>query len=208
VIEDFLRRGPVIPVVTLEDAADAPELARALARGGLHTIELTLRTAAGLRAIAAIAREVPEVSIGAGTVRTVADLERAAAAGAAFAVSPGATEELLEAGREASIPLLPGVATASELLMAASYGYHCFKFFPAATSGGADAIRALSAPFPEARFCPTGGITLESAPEYLKLAVVLCVGASWLAPAEALRARDWNRIERLARDATQKLRRA
>ena len=150
---------------------------------------------------------MPEVSIGAGTVRSVTDLERAAAAGAAFAVTPGSTAGLLEAGREASIPLLPGVATASELLLAASYGYRCFKFFPAATSGGPDAIRALSAPFPEARFCPTGGITLESAPAYLKVAAVICVGASWLAPAEALRTRDWSLIERLAREATQKLRR-
>jgi 2-dehydro-3-deoxyphosphogluconate aldolase / (4S)-4-hydroxy-2-oxoglutarate aldolase len=208
VIEDLLRRGPVVPVVTLDDAADAPELARAFARGGIHTIELTLRTAAGLRAIASIAREVPEVRVGAGTVRSVPDLERAAAAGAAFAVSPGSTADLLEAGREGSLPFLPGIATASELLLAASYGYHCFKFFPAATSGGPDAIRALSAPFPEARFCPTGGITLESAPDYLKLQAVLCVGASWLAPTEVVRARDWNRIEALAREATRALRRA
>jgi 2-dehydro-3-deoxyphosphogluconate aldolase / (4S)-4-hydroxy-2-oxoglutarate aldolase len=207
-IEDLLRRGPVLPVVTLDDAADATDLARALARGGIHTVELTLRTAAGLEAIAAIAREVPEVSVGAGTVRSVADLGRAAAAGAAFAVSPGSTAELLEAGRSASIPFLPGVATASELLLAASYGYQCFKFFPAATSGGPDAIRGLTAPFPEARFCPTGGITLESAPSYLQLPAVLCVGGSWLAPAEALHARDFGRIEALAREAVQKLRRA
>jgi 2-dehydro-3-deoxyphosphogluconate aldolase / (4S)-4-hydroxy-2-oxoglutarate aldolase len=208
VIEDFLRSGPVMPVVTLEDAADAPEVARALLRGGIQTIELTLRTPAGLDAIAAIARQVPEIRVGAGTVRSVADLEAATTAGAAFAVSPGATPQLLEAGRRASIPLLPGVATASELLLGTAAGYRCFKFFPAASSGGPEAIRALAAPFPEVRFCPTGGITLETAPSYLKLEAVLCVGASWLAPSETVRARDFHRIESLARAATQKLRRA
>ncbi len=207
-IEDILRRAPVIPVVTLEDAGDAQELARAFVRAGIRTIELTLRTPAGLHAIAAISREIPELIVGAGTVRTAADREAAAAAGAAFAVSPGCTASLLEAARDASIPFLPGVATASELLLGASFGYRCFKFFPASTSGGPDAIRALSAPFPEARFCPTGGITLESAPAYLALPAVVCVGASWLAPAEALRAREWNRIEMLAREAMQKLSRS
>ncbi len=201
-----MRRGPVVPVVTLDEAADAPAVARAFARGGIHTIELTLRTPASLEAIAAIARDVPEVKVGAGTVRSLADLERAAAAGAAFAVSPGSTAELLEAGRNASLPLLPGIATASELLLGASFGYRCFKFFPAAASGGPDAIRALTAPFPEALFCPTGGITLQSAAAYLALPAVLCVGASWLAPADALRARDWKRIETLAREAMQTLR--
>jgi 2-dehydro-3-deoxyphosphogluconate aldolase / (4S)-4-hydroxy-2-oxoglutarate aldolase len=208
VIEQILRRSTVIPVVTLEDAAGATELARAFVRGGIRTLELTLRTPAGLRAIADIAREVGEVRIGAGTVRSVADLQAAADAGAAFAVSPGTSAELLEAGRRASIPYLPGIATASELMLGMSHGYQCFKFFPASTSGGPEAIKALAAPFPDAFFCPTGGVTLESAPRYLQVPSVLCVGASWLAPADALRARDWSRIEALARDATQRLTRS
>jgi 2-dehydro-3-deoxyphosphogluconate aldolase / (4S)-4-hydroxy-2-oxoglutarate aldolase len=207
VIEQILRRSTVIPVVTLEDAAGAPELARAFVRGGIRTLELTLRTPAGLRAIADIAREVGEVSIGAGTVRSVADLQAAADAGAAFAVSPGATAELLEAGRHASIPYLPGIATASELMLGMSHGYRCFKFFPASASGGPETITAFAAPFPDALFCPTGGVTLETAPRYLQIPSVLCVGASWLAPADALRAHDWSRIEALARAAMQRLNR-
>lgn len=200
-IEQILRRSAIIPVVTLEDAADAVDLVRAFVRGGLRTVEITLRTPAALAAIHAIARDVPDVSVGAGTVRDVADLQRAADAGAAFAVSPGLTRELLEAGQRATIPYLPGAVTGSELMAGISLGYRCFKFFPARSSGGPDAIRVLSAPFPEVRFCPTGGITARDMKRYLEVPSVLCIAASWLAPPQALRTRDWTGIEALARDA-------
>lgn len=204
-IEQLLRRSPVIPVVTLDDASGAADLARAYARGGLSTIEVTLRTPAGLRAIEAIARDVPQITVCAGSVRDEAELAAAFAAGAVLAVSPGSTAPLLAAGRGKSMPLLPGIATASELQLGYSLGYRVFKFFPARFAGGPDAIRALSAPFPEAHFCPTGGITPESAASYLELSAVLAVGVSWLAPADVLRAHDWHRIEVLAREALQRL---
>lgn len=204
-IEQLLRRSPVIPVVTLDDASGATDLAGAYLRGGLSAIEVTLRTPAGLRAIEAIARDVPQISVCAGSVRDEHELAAAFGAGAVLAISPGSTAPLLAAGRDRSTPLLPGVATASELQLGYSLGYRVFKFFPARFAGGPDAIRALSGPFPEARFCPTGGITRESAASYLELDVVLAVGVSWLAPADALRARDWHRIEGLAREALQGL---
>jgi len=200
-IEEILGRSPVVPVVTLEDTADAAEIARALLRGGIRTLELTLRTSAAMQAIGTVAREVPEIAVGAGTIRTPADLHAAADAGASFGVSAGSTPALLEAGRK-SIPYMPGIATASELMGALAHGYRAVKFFPASAAGGIEAIRALAAPFPETRFCPTGGITLATARDYLALPAVLCVGGSWLTPTDALRARDWKRIESLAREAS------
>jgi 2-dehydro-3-deoxyphosphogluconate aldolase/(4S)-4-hydroxy-2-oxoglutarate aldolase len=197
-IEKFLRLAPVMPVVTLGDAAVAADLARALLRGGIGVIEMTLRTPAALRAIEVIAREVPEITVGAGTVLSVADLNSAAAAGAAFAISPGTTAALLEAGATGPIPYLPAVATASELMTGLAAGYRCFKFFPAGAAGGIAMLNALGGPFPEARFCPTGGISQATVKSYLDLPNVLCAGGSWLTPADAMSKKDWSQIESLA----------
>lgn len=197
-IERILKRSPVMPVVVIDEADIAPELARAFIRGGIHVLEVTLRTAAALRAIELIAREVPEISVGAGTVLSAQDLRAAANAGATFAISPGATGALLEAGLNAPIPYLPAVATASELMAGLTHGYHCFKFFPAGPAGGTAMLKSFAGPFPQARFCPTGGITQETVGSYLGLPNVLCAGGSWLSPADAQAARDWKRIEALA----------
>ena len=197
-IERILRLSPVMPVVILEEAQLAPELARAFARGGIRVVEVTLRTPAALAAIEAIAREVPEVAVGAGTVLSPGDLRAAASAGATFAISPGATPALLSAAASAPIPYLPAVATASDLMQGLEYGYQCFKFFPAGPAGGTAMLKAFAGPFPQARFCPTGGISQESVRSYLDLPNVLCAGGSWLSPADALAARDWKRIEALA----------
>ena len=200
-ITRILRLAPVMPVVTLDDAALAPELARAFLRGGIRVLELTLRTPAALAAIAAIAREVPEVAVGAGTVLSVADLEAAVKAGARFAISPGCTPELLKAGAAAPIPYLPAVATASEIMAGLAQGYRCFKFFPATAGGGTALLQSFHGPFPHVNFCPTGGITPQSVKSFLELPNVLCAGGSWLSPAAALAARDWARIEALAAQA-------
>jgi 2-dehydro-3-deoxyphosphogluconate aldolase / (4S)-4-hydroxy-2-oxoglutarate aldolase len=200
-IEQLLRLSPVMPVVTLHDAGTATDLARALVRGGIRVVEITLRTPAGLQAIERIAAEVPEIRVGAGTVLSMADLQAAAAAGAAFAISPGATPALLTGAAAGPIPYIPAVATASELMAGVTAGYGCFKFFPATAAGGIPMLKALGAPFPEVRFCPTGGITQATARSFLELPNVLCVGGSWLAPAEALQSHDWSRIESLAAQA-------
>jgi 2-dehydro-3-deoxyphosphogluconate aldolase/(4S)-4-hydroxy-2-oxoglutarate aldolase len=197
-IERILRLSPVMPVVVIEEAQIAPELARALVRGGVRVVEITLRTPAALRAIEAIARNVPEIAVGAGTVLTVDDLQAAASAGATFAISPGSSAALLAAGASGSIPYLPAVATASELMQGLACGYHCFKFFPAGPAGGVAMLKAFAGPFPQARFCPTGGITQDSVSSYLDLPNVLCAGGSWLSPADAVAARDWGRIAALA----------
>lgn len=200
-IEKFLRLSPVMPVVTLGDATVAADLARALVRGGIRVIEVTLRTPVALRAIEIIAHEVPEITVGAGTVLSVADLKAAASAGAAFAISPGASATLLDAGTTGPIPYLPAVATASELMEGIARGYRCFKFFPAGAAGGIAMLSALGGPFPEARFCPTGGITQSSVKSYLDLQNVLCAGGSWLTPADAVSKRNWSAIESLAAKA-------
>jgi 2-dehydro-3-deoxyphosphogluconate aldolase/(4S)-4-hydroxy-2-oxoglutarate aldolase len=200
-IADILKLAPVMPVVTVDDPASAVGLARALAAGGLRAIEVTLRTPQALAAIRAIAAEVPDCIPGVGTALTPRQLDEAAEAGARFAVSPGATPALLAAGAASPLPYLPAVATASELMAAMEHGFSVFKFFPAATSGGAAALKAFAGPFPEARFCPTGGIDAAGAPAYLALGHVLCVGGSWVAPAEAVKAGDFAKIEALARAA-------
>lgn len=197
-IERILRLSPVLPVVIIEDAALAPDLARAFIRGGIRVVEITLRTPAALAAIEAVARQVPEIAVGAGTVLSAGDLRAAASAGATFAISPGATPALLSAAASAPIPYLPAVATASELMHGLAAGHHCFKFFPAGPAGGIAMLKAFAGPFPQARFCPTGGITQESVRSYLDLPNVLCAGGSWLSPSAALTARDWPRIEALA----------
>ncbi len=196
-----LGLAPVIPVVVIDDAADAVPLARALVAGGLPAIEVTLRTPAAPDAIRAIAAEVPDAVVGAGTVLSPRDVRTSVAAGARFLVSPGWTERLLGALQGSGLPFLPGVSSASEVLGLLEHGVHEMKFFPAEAAGGAGYLRALSAPLPQARFCPTGGIGLASAPAYLALPNVACVGGSWMLPADALRARDWSRVEHLAREA-------
>ena len=200
-IEDILSAAPVMPVVTIDDPAAAAPLARALVAGGLRAIEITLRTPAALEAVRIIASEVPEALPGVGTVLNPAQLPAAAKAGARFAVSPGATPALLAAGRPGPIPYLPAVATASELMAALEAGYSVCKFFPAATAGGVAALKALAGPFAQARFNPTGGIDARSAPDYLALSNVLCVGGSWITPADAIASGDFARIEALARTA-------
>ncbi|MCX5396689.1 bifunctional 4-hydroxy-2-oxoglutarate aldolase/2-dehydro-3-deoxy-phosphogluconate aldolase [Streptomyces sp. NBC_00102] len=196
-----LDLAPVIPVVVLEDAADAVPLARALVAGGLPAIEVTLRTAAALDAIAAIAREVPEAVVGAGTVISVANVTETVAAGARFLVSPGWTDTLLAAMRASGVPFLPGVSSASEVVALLERGVTDMKFFPAEAAGGTPYLKALASPLPQARFCPTGGISAACAPEYLALPNVACVGGSWMLPSEAVAAKDWARVERLAAGA-------
>ena len=200
-IEKFLRLSPVMPVVTLTDAAVAADLAKALVRGGIRVIEVTLRTPVALQSIEKIARAVPEITVGAGTVCSVADLRSAAEAGAAFAISPGATDALLSAGASGPIPYLPAIATASELMAGMAAGYRCFKFFPAGCAGGISMLNAFGGPFPDARFCPTGGISQATVKSYLDLPNVLCAGGSWLSPAEALGKKDWALVESLAAQA-------
>lgn len=206
-MEELLGAAPVMPIVTIAAADLAADLARALVRGGINAIEVTMRTPAALEAIEAIAREVPEITVGAGTVLTADDMRRAAGAGATFAISPGTTPELLAAGREGILPYLPGVATAGEIQGGINAGYGCFKFFPAAGAAGIAALRAFAAPFPRLRFCATGGITPETAQSYLDLPNVLSVGGSWIAPAELIAKKDWNTIEARARDAATSFRR-
>lgn len=197
----LLDRVPVVPVVVVDDVATAVPLARALVAGGLPVIELTLRTPVALDAIAAIAAEVPEILLGAGTVTTPAQAEAARAAGAGFLVSPGTTPDLLAAMLATGLPFLPGTATVSEVLTVLEAGLTEMKFFPAEAAGGAAYLRSVAAPVPAARFCPTGGITAASAPGYLALPNVGCVGGSWITPADALAAGAWDRVRALAAEA-------
>jgi len=197
----IMARAPVIPVLTIEREADAVPLARALCAGGLMVLEVTLRTDAALGAIAAMRKAVPEAIVGAGTLTRPEDFLLVANAGAQFAVTPGLTDELIAAARQAPFPLLPGVATASELLAARTAGFTALKFFPAEPAGGADLLKAFAPVFQNVIFCPTGGITRESAPRYLALPNVACVGGSWVTPAAAMKSGDWTLIETLARDA-------
>lgn len=199
---DVMRDAPVIPVIVLHDVAHAVPMARALLAGGIRMLEVTLRTPQALACMEVIAREVPEAVVGAGTVRSAADAQAAAMAGAQFAVSPGYTPAVGRACRELDLPLLPGVATGSEIMMAQEDGLTELKFFPAMQAGGLAMLKAWSGPFGEVSFCPTGGVTLENASQLLALPNVLCVGGSWLVPADALVQGDWGRITQLARDAT------
>ncbi|MEU5362673.1 bifunctional 4-hydroxy-2-oxoglutarate aldolase/2-dehydro-3-deoxy-phosphogluconate aldolase [Streptomyces sp. NPDC005925] len=196
-----LDLAPVVPVVVIEDAADAVPLARALVAGGLPAIEVTLRTPAALDAIRAIAGAVPDAVVGAGTVLTPGQVADARAAGARFLVSPGWTDVLLESMRASGVPFLPGVSTTSEVVALLERGVREMKFFPAGAAGGTAYLKALAGPLPQARFCPTGGIGPDSAPAYLELPNVACVGGSWMLPADAMAARDWGRVTALARDA-------
>lgn len=192
--------APVVPVLVVEKTDHAADLARALVAGGLPALEVTLRTPAALDAIRAMA-EVPGGMVGAGTLLTPADVKAAKAAGARFGVSPGATDTLLQACIDERLPLLPGAATATEVMRLLERGYSVQKFFPAEASGGAKALSAIGAPIPQVRFCPTGGIGPANVADYLKLANVLCVGGSWVAPGDKVAKGDWAGIEQLARDA-------
>ncbi|KUO16253.1 bifunctional 4-hydroxy-2-oxoglutarate aldolase/2-dehydro-3-deoxy-phosphogluconate aldolase [Streptomyces dysideae] len=196
-----LDLAPVVPVVVLDDPADAVPLARALVAGGLPVIEVTLRTPAALDAVRAIAGAVPEAVVGAGTVITPGQVTESVAAGARFLVTPGWTDVLLAAMRASGVPFLPGVSTTSEVVALLERGVREMKFFPAQAAGGTAYLKSLAGPLPQARFCPTGGIGPDNAPEYLALPNVGCVGGSWMIPADAVAARDWGRVERLARAA-------
>lgn len=194
----ILASAPVVPVISIERLVDAIPLARALVAGGLPVLEVTLRTPVALAAIAAIAQDVPEAIVGAGTVLTPADLERVAAAGARFAISPGATPTLYAAARSIPLPWIPAIATASELMQGLEQGHECFKFFPAESSGGVAALKSFAGPFAAARFCPTGGIDAAKAPQYFALPNVLTVGGSWMLPPMAIHGSNWGEITRLA----------
>jgi 2-dehydro-3-deoxyphosphogluconate aldolase/(4S)-4-hydroxy-2-oxoglutarate aldolase len=198
---EVMQDAPVIPVIVLQDTAYAVPLARALVAGGIRMLEVTLRTPVALACIEAIAREVPEAVVGAGTVRSAADAQAAALAGARFAVSPGYTHAIGKACHELGLALLPGVATGSEILLAQEDGYTALKFFPAMQAGGPAMLKAWHGPFGDVRFCPTGGVTAQNAREFLAVPNVACVGGSWLTPADALASGDWARVTRLATEA-------
>jgi 2-dehydro-3-deoxyphosphogluconate aldolase/(4S)-4-hydroxy-2-oxoglutarate aldolase len=198
---EVMQDAPVIPVIVLQDRAHAVPLARALVAGGIRMLEVTLRTPVALACIEAIAREVPDAVIGAGTVRSAADAQAAAMAGARFVVSPGYTRSVGKACHDLGLALLPGVATGSEIMLAQEDGSTELKFFPAMQAGGSAMLKAWSGPFNEVKFCPTGGITSANAGELLALPNVACVGGSWLTPADAVAAGDWTRITGLAREA-------
>lgn len=200
-LETIMKLAPVIPVVIIDDVADAVPLARALVQGGLKAIEITLRTPAALEAIRAVANEVEGAVAGVGTVLTPKQYKQAAKAGAQFAVSPGATRKLLDAAEDADLAPLPGIASASEAMVLIERGYRFAKFFPAEAAGGAPFLSSIASPLPQLQFCPTGGITQEIAPRYLKLPNVLCVGGSWMVKKELVAAKDWDAITKLAAEA-------
>ena len=200
-IRRILDLSPVIPVITIRDLAQAVPLAQALVAGGLRVLEVTLRTSAGLAAIEAMRRAVPDAVVGVGTLLDAAQVKAADAAGAQFGVSPGLTPALADAAGTVAWPLLPGVMTPSELIAARARGYTACKLFPAQQAGGIGMLKALHAVFPDVVFCPTGGISRQTAPDFLALPNVRCVGGSWLVPDEALAQGDWSAIEALARDA-------
>ncbi len=199
---ELMRAGPVIPVIVIEDEAHAVPLARALVAGGVRVLEVTLRTPVALAAVRAMARAVPEAIVGVGTLTRPEEFAEALAAGARFGVSPGLTPVLVDAARASGLPLLPGVMTPSEVIAARAAGFRQMKLFPAQQAGGIGMLKALAGPFPDASFCPTGGVTAQSAPDFLALPNVACVGGSWLTPKTALAAGDWDAITQLARQAS------
>jgi 2-dehydro-3-deoxyphosphogluconate aldolase / (4S)-4-hydroxy-2-oxoglutarate aldolase len=198
-VDAILARAPVLPVLSIARPDDAVPLARALVDSGLRVLEVTLRTPEAMEAIRRIAAEVPDAVVGAGTVLDAAQLDAVGRAGAVFAIAPGSTPRLYEAAADAAIPFIPAIATASEIMLGLEHGHRRFKFFPAAASGGIAALRSFAGPFPEVRFCPTGGIDASTSRDYLALANVATVGGSWMVPGDALAARDWGRIGALAR---------
>lgn len=200
----IFAQGPVVPVIVIKDLSTAVPLAKALLAGGIRVLEVTLRTPVALDAIALLSREVPDAIVGAGTVTTPEQLAQVIDAGAKFAISPGLTRELLHAGKAATIPLIPGIASISELMEGTGLGYSHFKFFPAEAAGGVKTLKSIHGPFSDIRFCPTGGINEKNFLEYLALPNVSCVGGSWIVPDDAIASGDWDRITQLCRDAVQK----
>ena len=200
-VDEVFALAPVIPVLAIDRIEDALPLCRALVDNGLPVLEITLRTACALDAIALVARELPHACVGAGTVLSAADLAKVTEAGARFAISPGATDTLFNAAKTSAVPLIPGIATASELMRGLEHGWRRFKFFPAESSGGIAALKGFGGPLPMARFCPTGGIDAAKAPAYLALPNVACVGGSWMLPADAVKSGDWTRIGVLTAEA-------
>jgi len=198
---EILTAQPVIPVLKIERIADAVPLARALAKGGLPAIEITLRTPDALDAIRLVADQVPEAIVGAGTILSAKDFSKAEDAGAKFIVSPGSTQELLGAARKSHVPFLPGAITPSEIMAMREEGYRVLKFFPAEQAGGTAFLKSLASPLADMRFCPTGSISLKNAADYLALPNIVCVGGSWVAPEQELAAGNWSAIEELAREA-------
>lgn len=198
---DVLNAGPVVPVIVINKLEQAVPLAKALVKGGIRVLEVTLRTECAIDTIRLIANEVPEAMIGAGTVINAQQLTAVTEAGAQFAISPGLTEELLSAATKGCIPLIPGISTVSELMLGMNYGLKEFKFFPAEANGGVKALKAIAGPFSQVKFCPTGGISPANYRDYLALKSVLCIGGSWLVPEDALEAGDYQRITQLAEEA-------
>jgi|SRR5437870_3344004 len=197
-----MRVGPVIPVIVIDDLARAVPLARALVAGGVRVLEITLRTRVALDAVWAITREVDDAIVGVGTISQPEHFQQAIDAGARFGVSPGLTDELIDAARASRLPLLPGVMTPSDVIAARAAGFFALKLFPAQQAGGIGMLKALSGPFPDVTFCPTGGITAASAPAFLALSNVGCVGGSWLTPQAAVEAGEWGKITALALEAS------
>ena len=199
---ELMRIGPVIPVIVIDDIDRAVPLARALVDGGVRVLEVTLRTPVALDAIRAIARDVPDAIVGVGTISRIEHFEQAIQAGARFGVSPGLTRELIDAAHASRLPLLPGVMTPSDVIRARNAGFFALKLFPAQQAGGIGMLKAMSGPFPDVTFCPTGGVTPTSAPDFLALPNVGCVGGSWLTPPAMVKAGDWQEITALSLDAS------
>ncbi len=198
---EVLQTGPVVPVIVINNLDHAVPLAKALVAGGVKVLEVTLRTTVAIEAIRRIAEEVPDAIVGAGTVASEEDLHAVAEAGGVFAISPGLTPSLLKAAINGPIALIPGISTASELMFGMEYGLREFKFFPAEAAGGIQMIKSIGGPFPQATFCPTGGISPDNYKDYLRLKNVACVGGSWLAPTNAMERGDWQQITALAQKA-------
>ena len=199
---EVMRTGPVIPVIAIEELAHAVPLAKALVAGGVRVLEVTLRTAVGLDSIRAIAREVPDAIVGVGTLTRPEEFAKALEAGARFGVSPGLTPSMVEAAHQTGLPLLPGVMTPSDVIAARLAGFQQLKLFPAQQAGGIGMLKALGGPFPDVMFCPTGGVSVENAPDFLALPNVACVGGSWLAPKAVMVAGDWGKITALAKEVS------
>ena len=200
-LQDTLRKSPIVPVVTLKRVEDAVPLAKALVAGGVKVIEITLRTPAGLPGIREVAAQVPEMTVGAGTISTPEEFNAAADAGAQFIVSPGLTEKLAKVALERGTPYLPGVATITEIMTAREYGFTFLKFFPAALAGGVGALKQFSSLFSDIRFCPTGGVNIDNLRDFLRVPSVVCVGGSWIAPDALIDAGNWQEITRLSQEA-------
>ncbi len=201
--EKILTTGPVVPVIVVNKLEHAVPMAKALVAGGVRVLEVTLRTPVAMEALRLMIKEVPDAIVGAGTVINTQQLQEVTEAGAQFVISPGITEPLLKAAVEGPVPLIPGITTVSELMTGMDYGLREFKFFPAEANGGVKALQAIGGPFPQVRFCPTGGISPANYRDYLALKSVLCIGGSWLVPNDALESGDWDRITRLAREAVE-----